>query len=315
MSIGQEVEGRLAPEGQMARKNQKEKEKRVLKFGLPKGSLEDSTFELLGHAGYGVSVGTRSYYPSFSDPEIQGIMFRAQEMSRYVEIGVVDIGLTGQDWILENGSDVIEVAELVYSKQRRQPARWVIAVPAESPIRTLRNLDGKIIATELVGVTRKFFEERGIHPKIEFSWGATEVKARLVDAIVEVTETGSSLRANNLRIIADVLVSTTRLIANRRAWADRWKREKIENVAMLLKGAIVARDMVGLKLNVARKDLKKVISVLPALKNPTVSPLAEGGWFAVETIIDESVVRTLVPQLKKAGAQGIIEYPLNKVIP
>jgi ATP phosphoribosyltransferase len=294
---------------------QNQGEKRVLRFGLPKGSLEKSTFELLEHAGYQISIGSRSYYPSFSDPDMQGIMFRAQEMSRYVELGVVDVGLTGHDWILENGSDVVEVAELVYSKQRRSPARWVIAVPAESPIQKPEDLDGKIIATELVGVTRKYFEERSIHPQIEFSWGATEVKARLVDAIVEVTETGSSLRANNLRIIADVLVSTTRLIANKAAWADNWKRDKIENVSMLLKGAIVAKDMVGLKLNVAQKDLEKVTKVLPALRNPTISPLAEGGWYAVETIIDESVVRTLLPDLKKAGAQGIIEYPLNKVIP
>jgi ATP phosphoribosyltransferase len=293
----------------------KEKPQRLLKFGLPKGSLEKSTFELLGHAGFEVTIGSRSYYPSLSDPEIQGVMFRAQEMSRYVELGVVDVGLTGHDWILENGSDVVEVAELVYSKQRRKPARWVIAVPNESPVKTAADLHGKIIATELVGVTKRFFESRGIDAKIEFSWGATEVKARLVDAIVEVTETGSSLAANNLRIVEDVLVSTTRLIANKAAWADPWKREKIESIALLMKGAIVAKDMVGLKLNVAKKDLERVIAVLPALKNPTVSPLAGQDWFAVETIIDESVVRSLIPRLKKAGAEGIIEYPLNKVIP
>lgn len=294
---------------------QSQNEKRMLRFGLPKGSLEKSTFELLEHAGYEITIGSRSYYPTFSDPEIQGIMFRAQEMSRYVELGVVDVGLTGHDWILENGSDVVEVAELVYSKQRRSPARWVIAVPAESAIQRPEDLAGKIIATELVGVTRKYFQQKGIEPQIEFSWGATEVKARLVDAIVEVTETGSSLRANNLRVVGEVLVSTTRLIANRAAWADKWKREKIESISMLLKGAIVAKDMVGLKLNVSKGDLEKVTKALPALKNPTISPLAEGGWYAVETIIDESLVRTLIPELKKAGAQGIIEYPLNKVIP
>jgi len=292
-----------------------EKPARVLKVGLPKGSLEKSTFELMEHAGYQITIGARSYYPNFSDPEMQGVMFRAQEMSRYVELGVVDAGLTGHDWILENASDVVEVAELVYSKQRRRPARWVIAVPSESPVKDVKDLDGKIVATELVGVTRRFFESKGVDAKVEFSWGATEVKARLVDAIVEVTETGSSLRANNLRVVAEVLVSTTRLIANKAAWKDPWKREKIENLALLLKGAIVAKDMVGLKLNVAEEDLKKVLAVLPALKNPTVSPLAGNHWFAVETIVDESIVRTLIPELKKAGAQGIIEYPLNKVIP
>lgn len=292
-----------------------DKGKRILKVGLPKGSLENSTFELMGHAGYAVSVGSRSYYPNISDPDMQGIMFRAQEMSRYVENGVVDVGLTGYDWILENGSDVVEVAELVYSKQRRSPAKWVVAVPQESPIQSARDLEGKIIATELVGGTKRFLEKHGVSARVEFSWGATEVKARLVDAIVEVTETGSSLRANNLRIVDEVLTSTTRLIANKDAWRDPWKRGKIDNFALLLKGAIIAKDMVGLKLNVAEKDLETVLKVLPALKNPTVSPLAGNHWFAVETIVDESVVRTLIPDLKRAGAEGIIEYPLNKVIP
>ncbi|MHC4713388.1 MAG: ATP phosphoribosyltransferase [Planctomycetota bacterium] len=287
----------------------------ILRVGLPKGSLEKSTFELMDHAGFEVSLGSRSYYPTIADPEMQGVMFRAQEMSRYVENGVVDVGLTGHDWILENGSDVVEVAELIYSKQRRKPARWVIAVPAESPVRKVEDLDGKIIATELVGVTRKFFEQRGVNAKVEFSWGATEVKARLVDAIVEVTETGSSLKANNLRILDEVLVSTTRLIASKQAWQDPWKRRKIESLALLLQGAIVARDMVGLKLNVAEPDLKKVLGLLPAMKNPTVAPLAGNHWFAVDTIIDESEVRSLIPKLKEAGGQGIIEYPLNKVIP
>jgi ATP phosphoribosyltransferase len=292
-----------------------DKSKRILKVGLPKGSLENSTFELMGHAGYQVTMGSRSYYPNISDSEMQGIMFRAQEMSRYVENGVVDVGLTGYDWILENGSDVTEVAELVYSKQRRSPARWVIAVPQESAFQTVKDLDGKIVATELVGVTKRFFEANGVNARVEFSWGATEVKARLVDAIVEVTETGSSLRANNLRVIGEVLTSTTRLIANKAALADPWKKGKIENLALLLKGAIIAKDMVGLKLNVSEKDLEKVLKVLPALKNPTVSPLSGNHWFAVETIVDEALVRTLIPDLKKAGAEGIIEYPLNKVIP
>jgi len=287
----------------------------VLKLGLPKGSLEKSTFELMGRAGFEVSLSSRSYYPNVSDPQMQAVMFRAQEMSRYVENGVVDAGLTGHDWILENGSDVVEVAELVYSKQQRRPSRWVVAVPAESEVRKVEDLDGKIVATELVNVTRSFFEKRGVDARVEFSWGATEVKARLVDAIVEITETGSSLRANNLRIVDEVLTSTTRLIANRKAWENQWKRKKIESLALLLQGAIVAGDMVGLKLNVAERDLDKVLSILPAMKNPTVAPLAGNHWFAVDTILDESQVRTMIPQLKDAGAEGIIEYPLNKVIP
>ncbi|MCD6404434.1 MAG: ATP phosphoribosyltransferase [Planctomycetes bacterium] len=287
----------------------------ILKIGLPKGSLEKSTFDLMARAGYEVTLGSRSHYPNIADPEVQGVMFRAQEMSRYVENGVVDVGLTGYDWILENGSDVVEVAELVYSKQRRRPARWVIAVAAESPIQKVEDLDGKMVATELVEVTRRFFEKNGINAKVEFSWGATEVKARLVDAIVEVTETGSSLKANNLRTIGEVLTSTTRLIANKDAWGDPWKRKKIERLALLLEGAIVAKDMVGLKLNVSEDSLKKVLSLLPAMKNPTVSPLAGNHWYAVDTIVAESEVRTLIPELKDAGAQGIIEYPLNKVIP
>jgi len=315
VSGGQEVQVEIALADFRESTMEGDKAKRILKVGLPKGSLENSTFELMGHAGYQVSIGSRSYYPNISDPEMQGIMFRAQEMSRYVENGVVDVGLTGYDWILENGSDVVEIAELVYSKQRRSPARWVIAVPQESSVQAVKDLDGKIIATELVGVTKRFFEKRGVNARVEFSWGATEVKARLVDAIVEVTETGSSLRANNLRIIDEVLTSTTRLIANRGAWKDPWKHDKIDNLALLLKGAIVAKDMVGLKLNVADEDLQKVLKVLPALKNPTVSPLSGNHWYAVETIVDESVVRTLIPELKRAGAQGIIEYPLNKVIP
>ncbi len=288
---------------------------KVLKVGLPKGSLEKSTFELMGRAGFEVSISSRSYYPNISDPEMQGVMFRAQEMSRYVENGVIDAGLTGHDWILENASSVREVAELVYSKQQRRASRWVIAVPAESDVHEVEDLQGKIVATELVNVTRRFFQQHGVDARVEFSWGATEVKARLVDAIVEITETGSSLRANNLRIIGEVLTSTTRLIANNDAWEDTWKRRKIESLALLLQGAIVARDMVGLKLNVSDDDLKKVLGILPAMKNPTVAPLAGNHWYAVETILDESQVRTMIPRLKEAGAQGIIEYPLNKVIP
>ncbi len=295
--------------------SQEETGSNILKMGFPKGSLEKSTFDLMGRAGFDVSLSSRSYYPDIADPEMRGVMFRAQEMSRYVENAVLDVGLTGHDWILENGSEVVEVAELVYSKQRRKPASWVIAVPAESPVTKVEDLDGKIIATELVNVTTRFFSNLGVAPKIEFSWGATEVKARLVDAIVEVTETGSSLKANNLRIVDTVLVSTTRLIANKDSWKDPWKRKKIESIALLLEGAIVARDMVGLKLNVAEPDLARVLAILPAMKNPTVSPLAGNHWFAVDTIVDESQARTLIPALKDAGAQGIIEYPLNKVIP
>lgn len=300
-----------------------ENSRQVLKIGLPKGSLEKATFELMKLAGYEVFLDERSFYPTFADPEMEGVMFRAQEMSIYVENGVVDVGLTGHDWILENESDVVEVAELVYSKQRRKPATWVLAVEDESPVKAVEDLEGKIVATELKGVTTSFFKKRGVSARIEFSWGATEVKARLVDAIVEVTETGSSLRANNLRIVEEVLVSTTRLIANKTAWADSWKKKKIENLALLLEGAIVASDMVGLKLNVEHDNLGKIIEILPSMKSPTVVPLWEdttverqaGNWFAVDTIVEESVVREIIPALKASGAEGIVEYPLNKVIP
>ncbi len=292
-----------------------ENSRQILIIGLPKGSLEKATFELMDRAGYEVSLDSRSFYPNIADPEMEGVMFRAQEISRYVENGVVDVGLTGHDWILENKSHVVEVAELVYSKQRRKPAKWVLAVPEESPVKAVEDLEGKIIATELKGVTTSFFKKRGVSARIEFSWGATEVKARLVDAIVEVTETGSSLRANNLRIVEEVLVSTTRLIANKTAWADPWKKKKIENLALLLKGAIVASDMVGLKLNVAQDDLGKILAILPAMKNPTVANLWGTDWLAVDTIVDESVVREIIPALKASGAEGIVEYPLNKVIP
>jgi len=268
----------------------------MLRLGLPKGSLQESTFDLFRRAGFHISVSGRNYFPSINDPQIEVIMFRAQEMSRYVQDGVIDLGLTGYDWICENGSDVIEVAELVYSKTTSRPARWVLAVPNESPVKKIEDIEGGIVATELVNVTNKFFQDRGLNVKVEFSWGATEVKARLLSGIVELTETGSSLRANNLRIIADVLTSTTRLVVNKSAWADRWKREKIESLALLLKGAIEARQKVGLKMNVPREKLQEVLDLLPAEKSPTVNSLADQNWVAVEVVLEEIVERQLVPQ-------------------
>lgn len=294
---------------------QNEDTERVLKIGIPKGSLSDSTRDLFRRAGFELNISSRGYYPTIDDPEIQCVMFRAQEMSRYVEDGVVDLGLTGYDWILENGSDVVEVCELAYSKASTRPARWVLAVPNESRIQRLEDFAGGIVATELVNVTRKYFESRGIDVRVEFSWGATEVKARLLDGIVELTETGSSLRENHLRVIAEVLSSTTRLIANRAAYADSWKREKIDSLAILLKGAIEARAKVGMKLNVAKADLPRVLDLLPAEKSPTISTLADDRYVAVEVIIEEQVERALLPKLQWAGASGIIVYPLNKVIP
>jgi len=288
---------------------------RVLKIGIPKGSLQEATFELFARAGFNMSVDARSYSPSIDDPQLQCILFRAQELSRYVEDGVVDLGLTGHDWICENGSEVVEICELTYSKTTRRPARWVLAVPAESNVKSPQDLAGGIIATELVNITRKYFHDRGIDVRVEFSWGATEVKARLVDGIVELTETGSSLRANNLRIVDDILYTTTRLIANKNSWQDHWKHKKIEALALLLTGAIEAAEKVGLKMNVPGDKLDEVLKLLPAEKSPTISPLAEAGWSAVEVILEESVERELVPKLKQAGASGIITYPLNKVIP
>ncbi len=290
-------------------------EKKILKIGLPKGSLQESTFDLFRRAGFHVSAGSRSYFPTINDPELECVMFRAQEMSRYVEDGVIEMGLTGYDWIRENNSDVIEVCELIYSKSTRKPARWVLAVPAESKVEKVEDLEGGIIATELVNATRQFFKEKGVNVKVEFSWGATEVKARLLSGIVELTETGSSLRANNLRIVAEVMQSTPRLIANKQAWNDEWKRTKIESIALLLKGAIEASYKVGLKMNVPDDVLDKVLALLPAEKSPTVSKLAASGWSAVEVILEETQERDLVPQLKRSGATGIITYPLNKVIP
>ncbi len=284
-------------------------------LGIPKGSLQDSTVDLFRRAGYDISLSQRSYFPSIDDEHLKVLMFRPQEMSRYVEDGVLDAGITGSDWIVENGSDVVEVAELVYAKQVRRPVRWVLAVPEESRVRTPQDLAGGIVATELVNTTRRYFAEKGVNVKLEFSWGATEAKARLLDAIVDVTETGSSLEANQLRVIETILSATPRLIASRGAWANPWKREKIENVAILLKGAIAACEKVGLKMNVERKNLEAVVRILPAEKSPTISDLTDPDWIAVEVILEERVERELVPQLKRAGASGIITYPLNKVIP
>ena len=292
-----------------------EKPQDKLVLGIPKGSLQDSTLDLFQRAGYNINIPSRSYFPTVDDDQISVIMFRAQEMSRYVEDGVLDAGLTGYDWIRENGSDVVEVAELIYAKQNLRPVRWVLAVPEESPVTKPEQLDGGIVATELVNATRKYFQDKGIKVKVEFSWGATEVKARLIDAIVDVTETGSSLKANKLRIIDTLLTSSTRFVANHRAMAIDWKRQKIENMALLLKGAIDAREKVGLKMNVPRGALEAVTAVLPAEKSPTVSNLHDPDWVAVEVVIEEKIERELVPQLKRAGATGIITYPLNKVIP
>jgi ATP phosphoribosyltransferase len=287
---------------------------RVLKLGLPAGSLQKATIELFAKAGFHIAESKRSYWPVIDDEEIRPVYLRAQEMGRYVGDGVLDAGITGLDWITENGCDVTEVCELAYSKQTGNPTRWVLAVPSESPVTRAEELAGGIIATELVGVTQRWFEQRNIPVRVEFSWGATEVKARLVNAIVELTETGTSLRANNLRVIDTVIVSTTRLIANKTAWQDRFKREKIENLAILLQAAIEARGKVGLKMNVRRRDLDAILKVLPAEKSPTISGLADSEYVALEVIIDDSVERSLVPALKRAGASGIITYPLNKVI-
>lgn len=286
-----------------------------LKLGLPKGSLQDATVRMFKKAGFNVGISERSYFPSIDDDEIECILFRAQEMSRYVEDGILDVGITGNDWILENGSNVVRVAELIYAKQSMRPVRWVLAVPEDSKIKSVKNLSGKSVATELVNVTKKYLKKNSVKADVEFSWGATEVKAKIgVDAIVEVTETGSSLRANKLREVCTICESTTQLIANRKSWMIPWKRDKIENLAMLLKGAILAEEKVGLKMNAQKKDLKAVLALLPALKKPTIANLTDPDWVDVETIIDEKTVRHLIPKLKKAGAQGIIEYPLNKVI-
>ncbi len=287
---------------------------KVLKLGIPTGSLQKATIELFDKAGFGIADSKRSFQPRIDDEQIKLIMLRAQEMSRYVAGGELDAGITGYDWIMENESDVVEVAELAYSKATSEPAKWVLAVPDESQVKRVQDLRGCIIATELINVTRKYFADKGIDVKVEFSWGATEVKARLVDAIVELTETGTSLAENNLRIVDTVIASTTRLIANKKAWQDKFKREKIENIAILLNAAIEARSKVGLKMNVKKSDLKDVLKILPAEKSPTISSLADENYIAIEVVIDDKIERTLVPALKRAGASGIITYPLNKVI-
>ena len=286
-----------------------------LMLGLPKGSLEQATTELFAKAGYKIEINSRSYYPTIDDPSMECMLIRAQEMSRYVEEGVLDCGLTGFDWIQENGSDVYEAAELVYGKVGRNPLRWVLAVPESSGIESVKQLEGKRISTEAVGMTKRYLEKNGVHAKVEFSWGATEVKPpRFADAIVEITETGSSLRANHLKIIDTLCVSTTRFIANRKAMEDPEKKRKIENIAMLLKAVLAAEGKVGLMLNVRKTDVDNIVSKLPALEHPTISPLSNGEWLALNTIVDEHTVRELIPELKRLGARGIVEYPLNKIV-
>ena len=286
-----------------------------LRLGIPKGSLQEATVDLFRRAGFQININPRSYFPAVDDPELELMLIRAQEMSRYVEDGILDAGLTGRDWILENESDVREVADLIYAKQSFGKVRWVLAVPEASTIEGPRDLEGKIIATELVQATKRYLASHGVKAKVEFSWGATEVKPPvLADAIVEVTETGASLRANNLRIVDTVLESNTKLIANHASWENEWKRQKLESIRMLLDGAILAYGKVGLMLNLRQADLAAVLEVLPALRRPTVSPLSEEGWLAINTILDERVAREIIPKLKQAGGEGIVEYPLNKII-
>ena len=292
------------------------KEVKKLKLGLPKGSLSEATLRMFAKAGFNVTVSSRSYIPTIDDMEIEPIMLRAQEMSRYVQEGVLDCGITGNDWILENRSSVARVADLAYAKQSMNPVRWVLAVPEQSNIRSVKDMKGKRIATELVQVTKDFLKKNKVDADVEFSWGATEVKVavKLVDAIVELTETGSSLRAHNLKEIATICVSTTQFIANKNAFQDSWKRKKIEQIALLLKGAIEAEGKVGLKMNVPAAKLVSLLKILPALRQPTISNLSDKKWVAVETVIDEKLVRKIIPELKEAGAEGIIEYSLNKLI-
>lgn len=286
-----------------------------LTLGLPSGSLMDATNDLFAKAGFSISGSKRSYRPSVDDPELELRLLRAQEISRYVEHGYLDAGITGRDWVVENDSDVHEIVELPFSKVTARPTRWVLVVPEDSHIRSVKDLEGKRVATEAVGMARRFFEKAGVNVEVEFSWGATEVKVPdLVDAIIDITETGSSLRANKLRIVETLMESFPVLVANKKAWQDPWKREKLETLALLLKGALNARDLVGLKMNLPEGNLKNLLEALPALRNPTVSPLAQPGWVAVETIIEEKVVREIIPKLKALGAEGIIEYPLNKVV-
>lgn len=280
------------------------------------GSLQESTLKLFRKAGYHISVSSRSYYPSFDDPDIEAMLIRAQEMAGYVENGIIDCGLTGKDWIMEQNADVHEVAELIYAKEGLRPVKWVIAVPNDSKIKTVKDLNGKRIATELTGFTKRYLKSKGVRANIDFSWGATEVKPpHLADAIVELTETGRSLRANNLRIVETILESSTRFIANKKAWQDKWKKQKMENIVLLLRGALAAEEKVGLKMNVSAKLLKRVMTLLSAMHSPTISALSDEGWFALEVMINEKLVREIIPKLKMAGASGIVEYPLNKVIP
>ncbi|MGO9480399.1 MAG: ATP phosphoribosyltransferase [Candidatus Kryptoniota bacterium] len=289
---------------------------KILRLGLPKGSLQEATFSLFQKAGYNISVSSRSYLPNIEDEEIKPMLVRAQEMARYVEIGTFDAGITGKDWIVETNSDVVEVAELVYAKQSMKPVKWVLAVQEDSPFKTVYDLKGKRVSTEVVNITKQYLKKHNVEASVEFSWGATEVKVpELADAIVEVTETGSSLRANHLRIIETVLESSTRLIVNKESYADHWKKEKINTLALLLKAAIAAEGKVGLKMNIRKSDLPRIIGIIPALRRPTVSPLSDDEWVAIETIIEERVVRIIVPELKRNGAEGIIEYPLNKIVP
>ena len=286
-----------------------------LKLGLPKGSLENATIELFRKAGFNIATSSRSYFPSIDDPEIDCMLIRAQEMARYVEDGVLDAGLTGRDWVEENGAQVVTITDLIYAKQSFGRVRWVLAAPEASAFQKVEDLEGKVIATELVETTKRYLQSRGVKAKVEFSWGATEVKPpELADAIVEVTETGSSLRANKLRIIETILESNTQLIANTISYQDEWKRRKLEDIQMLLEGAMNAQGKVGLMLNVKREDLAAILGILPALKNPTISQLSDQEWVAVNTILEESTVRTIIPRLKQAGAQGLVEYPLNKVV-
>lgn len=290
--------------------------RKILKLGLPKGSLQEATFRIFRKAGFNLSVGERSYFPAIDDSEIEPILLRAQEMSRFVEGGALDCGITGNDWILENNSDVKRITDLVYAKQSMVKVRWVLAVPQDSAISSVKGLKGKRIATEVVNLTRQYLKKYKVDAEVEFSWGATEVKvgAGLVDAVVELTETGRSLKAHRLKEIATICESTTQFIANKKSFSNPWKRDKMQQIALLLGGAILAEEKVGLKMNVKKNDLKKVIAKLSALKKPTISHLSQEGWLAIETVIDEKVVRSLIPQLKKAGASGIIEYSLNKVI-
>jgi ATP phosphoribosyltransferase len=284
-------------------------------LGLPKGSLQDATIKLFAKAGFDISVSSRSYRPSIDDEQLDGRFVRAQEVSRYVEHGYFDCGLTGQDWVLENASDVVEVCDLVYSRASNVRSKWIIAVPENSPVQTVKDLEGKRIATEVVNITRQYLKDQGVNAEVEFSWGATEVKVPdLVDAIVDLTETGNSIRANKLRIVDTLLYTNTVLIANKDSWEDPKKREKIENIAMLLQSALEANSKVGLKLNIDKSKLDAVLAALPALRNPTVNRLTDEGWVAIDTILDEKVVREIIPQLKSLGAEGIIEYPLNKVV-